>query len=234
MDEDQPHEVPDGRGATLAYASFGTLLNLVERMEREGIPRRIDRSFLSNLAGGVQAQLIHAMKTLGLIGPEEEVLEPLHELVTQPENRQALVRRLLAQHYDWVPALGSNATHLQLDEAFKERGPRLGTHTRRKAITFYLHAAKYAEVPVSPFFKGKTVGNASASRRAPSRRGKPTRQKSDGASPDQVGVGTRSAESEMRQRYFEVLLKKAEDSEQLEDGLLDRIEKLIGLEEVTP
>src|SRR5438270_579206 len=84
---------------------------------------------------------------------------------------------------------------------------------RRKAITFFLHAASYAELTVSPFFKGKTnLLNGTAPRRAASRRARTTRRKTSETLSD-LNVAAPAPSSDrhaMRRQYFELLMKKAD------------------------
>jgi hypothetical protein len=49
------------------YVSFGTLINTLERMGVEGVPDRIDGSYLTNMAGGTRSQFKVCLRSLGLI-----------------------------------------------------------------------------------------------------------------------------------------------------------------------
>src|SRR5688572_25220016 len=115
---------------TPPYISFRTLLNLVERLE-QGIPPRIDRSFLSGSEGG-KTQVLAALRSLGLIGPDGEVQPGLVELVNDRDGRAAWIKDLIEHLYPKPVQLGTmNATQRQLEEAFEEFGIR--GDTLRKA-----------------------------------------------------------------------------------------------------
>jgi hypothetical protein len=71
------------------------------------------------------------------------------------------VADLLAVKYPDALALGRDATQAQLDEVFRGYDGISGS-TTRKAITFYLHAAQFAGVPLSPFFKSGRASSGGA------------------------------------------------------------------------
>jgi len=215
--------------ATPPYISFKTLTNLLDRLHETHLPPRIDRSYLTGLSGGYQTQVMAALRWLDLIGEKGDVTETLTSLAENPEQRPTMVGDLLRSHYPAVFALSSkNATQGQLEEEFRRFG--ISGSTLRSAIAFFLHAASYAEIPVSPHFKippvrpsnGKPAARkAKPAAKAGSRGGEPDRsshfQPSDGA-------------ADLRTRYVEMLLDKAQSQEAMDGELLDRIETLLGYE----
>jgi Family of unknown function (DUF5343) len=217
------------------YVPFKTLLNLIVKMEEEGVPNRIDKSFLSYLSGGTQSHVWASMRSLGLIDENRVPTQLLSDLVKAGDSRPQMFRQLLEDKFSWATSLGSAATHLELVEAFTSHSPNLGTPTRDKALSFYLAAASYAGLPLSKWFKSKP-GAGSSSRRTTTRRPKPA-VKPDAANPKPRGTRrkdqTPATDETRRQQYFELLLAKAQASDTADTGLLDRIERLIGLEEVT-
>src|SRR5438105_4587111 len=81
------------------YTSFRTILNLAQRMESEkAVPPRIDRTFLTGSEGS-KTQVIAAMKFLGLIAANGDVLPPLNDLALSPSERPRLVGELLKRCY---------------------------------------------------------------------------------------------------------------------------------------
>lgn len=135
------------------YFAFKTLTNAIVQMEEHGPPNRIDRTFLTNMSGAGQTQFIAGLKSLGLIDDDGAIQPHLVELVNQPDNRPALIGQLLKDRYPEAVELGKgNATTGELVEVFSDYGVR--GDTARKAIAFYLNAAKYAgDIPLSPNFK---------------------------------------------------------------------------------
>jgi hypothetical protein len=144
----------NGAGWTPPYTSFTTLTNTLDRMREEGgPPSRLDGSYLSNYAGGTRYAFLAALKSLGLVDDEGKPTPTLTELVgAQDEKRQReIVGDVLRQHYMDALSLPANATQAQLEAVFRNYG--IGGSTLRKAIGFYLAAARFADVTVSRHFK---------------------------------------------------------------------------------
>jgi hypothetical protein len=156
------------------YISFTTLLNLLDRMrDDDGAPPQIDKSYLKGMSGGYQSQVLASMKAVGLIDKDGKVQDSLTELVAAKDRdaRVPLIAAMLQQFYPEPVRLGTiKATQGQLADAFKEWG--IGGDTLRKAIAFYLAAAKYADVKVSSLFHVPSV--------APSEGRKPPKKRTDG------------------------------------------------------
>lgn len=161
----QTNPVVERDGTAPPYMPFRTLTNLLVRMESEGVPRTLDRGYLEKMSGATMSQLIAGMRWLGLVDGEERPTARLKELVEARADRPAEFAKLLRAHYEWAIALGDeNATQGDLDEAFKRHG--VSGATVEKAVGFYLAAARYATVTVSPFFKQpRGAGTSSSTRR---------------------------------------------------------------------
>lgn len=203
------------------YTSFRTLLNLLDRFQREGgVPTRLDRGVLLGMAEGAKTQLIAALRFLGLINAAGESLPEFGGLAMNESERPQLVAALLRRHYSKQVALGAKpSTQKQLEESFEG----IDGDTRRKAVAFFLHAAKYGQVQTSPYFKTPRVGMAAA---AVGRKRKPRTP----APPPPSEMPQQSAEDANRQKYLDLLMKRLEESKggQLDGALLDRIEGLLG------
>lgn len=137
------------------YISFSTLLGLLDRMrDDDGAPPQIDKSYLKGMSGGYQSQVIAALKSLNLIGPDGMVKERLNELVAAKdrEARVPIIAEMLREFYPEPVRLGTiKATQGQLEAAFREWS--ISGDTLRKAIAFYLAGARYADVKVSTNFR---------------------------------------------------------------------------------
>ena len=149
---------------TAPYAVWKTLQNTVEKMGKEGsIPGRIDRSYLSNLPGSAQSELQTAMKSLGLVDEQFHPTDLLERLVENEDERPTIVKEMLTDRYAAVLALSPSATQAQLEEEFRQKLGVSGS-TLRKAVRFFLNAAKYADIPLSPHFKAPGVAPAGGAR----------------------------------------------------------------------
>lgn len=148
------------------YIAFKTLTDLVERMEREEPPTRVDPSYLDSYAGGYRPTVISNLQTLGLLHKSGEPTERLLALVAGSEaDRQKLVGDIVTDYYSDILALGRNATQGQFLEAFADRGAR--GDTRRKAIAFFMKACKFADIPLSTHWKTPPASTGATTRKKP-------------------------------------------------------------------
>jgi hypothetical protein len=207
----------NNNGFTAPYVSWGSFKNLLDRMGEEGLPLRIDRSYLSNMAGSTQSHLLKALRELDLIDKDARPTEGLKLLVANVESRPERIGELVRGYYAAAVDLGGNATQSMLEELFADSYNVSGS-TRRKSIAFFLAAAKFGEVPVSRHFKTpkRASTNGAATKRKP--------KKQDDPPPPPA---TPTAMDDPKKAYVDLLLKKA--SEELDPELLDRIERVIGI-----
>lgn len=141
---------------TPPYISFKTVTNLLDRLKDEGMPPQLDRSLLGG-SEGYKTQVLAALKVLGFIGPNGELLTTLRDLVNaDPEGRREGMKTVIERLYPEPVRLGTiNATQHQLEEAFRQYG--IGGDTLRKSVAFYLKAAEFAGIPVSQHFRTPKV-----------------------------------------------------------------------------
>ena len=217
---------PTSEMAAPPYVSFRTVLNIIERMADDIIPPQIDRSYLSNLSGGYQGQVLAAFRWLGLIDEEGRVQDRLIGLVKNAGERRERFAEILREKYPEAIALGDqNATQGQLDELFRKTGITRATVV--KAVKFYLHAAEFAGIAVSPLFKPSS--SQEGKRSSPGRRPRIKRGSSSKPTPEAFeGPASNGTLDALRTRYVEMLMTKAEEQDQMDDNLLNRIEALLG------
>lgn len=148
---------------------WSTFHNTVEKVAAD-LPNRIDRSYLASQSGTVQTYLISAFRGFGLTDEDDVVQDELRDLAKDAEGRPARVAALLERHYAAAVELGrTNATPGELDQTFAAMFPRVTGESRVKAIRFFLSAATYAGLQMSPLWKAPKAG-PSGSRRARSAR----------------------------------------------------------------
>ncbi len=214
------------------YLAWRTFFNLILQLDEKGLPTRIDRSFLSQRSGVDQGYLIATLKAFDMIAEDGTVLQPLKDLVANRDGRPALVANVLRAHYPEVFELPANATQAELDEVFRAVFAQSGA-TLRKAQTFLLHGAAFAGIKLSPYFKTpRGVPGATGARRTRKRanpRGTAAASTTIVTDPIQPSRPDAPAD-DMRLRYFEVLLKKVDSADDTDADLLDRIERLIGVD----
>lgn len=170
---DQDPVGAEGNGAPVPpYFAFQTLLNQLDFMKERGVPNRIDRTFLVGMSGAGQAQYMTGLRSLGMIDAAGTVQPTLIALVNASVGeRRRLMGEILEARYAKAVELGkTNATTGQLVELFRNEYGASGD-TARKAIAFYLNAAKFAgNVPISPMFQTPKVTSSGVSKK---RRPKP-------------------------------------------------------------
>lgn len=163
MDQDQKRTAP--------YLPFSTFISGIDALHA-GVPEVLDKSLLRSLSGTAQNQVLGAFRFFELIDEDRRVQPPLKILVQDKENRKAHVRQLLDQFYPGAVALGrSTGTMPQLNAAMMQYGVQGATVA--KAVAFFLKAAEFADLPMSPHWKNVTRRrNGAGSRSRPSAPGK--------------------------------------------------------------
>lgn len=142
------------------YLPFKTFLGFIERLGEKPLPPKIDRSMMGTKSGGEQVNLIQAMKGFRLIHGDQAVAPLLGEFVAADDDRKkALVSRLVQAHYpEQMKVSEQNGTPELLDRSFEQSFAVTGD-TRRKAVTFFLQAARYAGLDLSPHFPPTRMGS---------------------------------------------------------------------------
>lgn len=148
---------------TNAYVSWTTFKNAIDGFG-SGLPNRVDRSVFPGLAGGVQYQLIAALRFFGLIEDDYKPSPALRRLaVPEEEERKKQLGVLFQEHYPLDLDL-TKTTPAELDERMTAITGLTGS-TRKKAVRFFLAGAKYLDIPVSPLLAKKQPTNGGAARK---------------------------------------------------------------------
>ena len=137
------------RIVTPPYVSFNTFKTLLEWLKSEGVPLRMDRSFWrAKFSGTTGTQLVASLRFLGLVG-DDQPLPDLENLVQAPRDEQRVIlRELLKDSYSILPFDDlDRATPSMVRQWF--RAYPIDGHTLRKAISFFVNAAREAEIPMS-------------------------------------------------------------------------------------
>jgi hypothetical protein len=159
------NEESNGKNPTVAYVPFKTFLSSLELLEQGLPPHVIDRSVFPSFSGIVQSQLLGAFRFLGLIDAEGKPTPDLEKLVTEKDSRKANLRKLLERSYaDLVKRDLTRMTAGSFQTAMREYG--VSGSTFRRSVSFFLQAAKYSDLPLSPYILRHTR-NASSPRKRP-------------------------------------------------------------------
>lgn len=136
----------NGKSSPAAYLPFRTFVSSIEALEH-GIPKQIDRAIWRSQSGVVQTQIMMALRFLGFVNQDDAPTALLHEYVEQKDRRkEIMVKVLKAAYAEIIKHDLTKMTPKMLDDAFDAY--KVSGDTKRKAVTFFLKAAKFAEVPM--------------------------------------------------------------------------------------
>lgn len=133
------------------YISYSTLVTLLDWLrEMKVVPHQFDRSvWKDKFAGSTGAQVASALRFFGLLDGDRTTSR-LDELAAADNaERKRLLRELFRETYgaEFVDQL-ARATPRMVDEHFTRLGASDATH--RKAVAFFVNAAKAVEFPLPP------------------------------------------------------------------------------------
>jgi hypothetical protein len=146
---------------TVPYVPFKTFLATLDSFANF-MPDQIDTSIWHTYSGGMRSQLLSAYRFLGLIKDDGAPTPELRRLADDKENRPVLLREVLKRSYTDLLKLDlSRATPNSFDAELRKYGQEGDTH--RKVMAFFLGAAKFAGIPLSPLLLKR--GSMTATRR---------------------------------------------------------------------
>ncbi len=135
------------------YLSYETLTNFFEKkIGSHPLPPRIDAHFLDNYAGSVRPLLISTLRTMGMLGEHNEVLEPLRIAAQGPDARKKVIREWAQDFYvEQLDLAEKHGTAQMLWQSFGRH--KYSGSTLRKAVVFYLSLSEDVGLPRSAHFK---------------------------------------------------------------------------------
>ena len=151
------------------YAAFASFISFLNKLRDTQIPSRIDPSVFGNASGSLSYSIIASLKSLKLIGADGTPTADLIAFVNASDNdRQAMMQAILMDAYSslWGGSINLETTTAgQFDEHIREEYDVKGS-TVDKVATFFIAAAKYAELPISPHLAARrpTASSASSSK----------------------------------------------------------------------
>jgi len=138
------------------YLPFASFLTALDQLA-QGMPNVISKEVFPSHSGLLQGQVISALRFFDLIDehgtPLGDHLERL-AVERETEQRRANIRPLVKSAYpDLIKLDLAKVSPSQLDAAFAGYG--VTGDTKKKAKIFFLHAAKFAELKLSPLLVRK-------------------------------------------------------------------------------
>jgi hypothetical protein len=149
------------------YVPFKSFLTALDNL-RHGPPTILDRTVWPTFSGGLAGQMLAAFRFLGFITEEYETTELLNRAIDSDRRKEALTEAM-RHGYDRIFDVFdlARATPKQLADILSEEYNVAGS-THKKALTFFLHAAKFTDLALSPAISRKTRSTGPRKRRAPS------------------------------------------------------------------
>ena len=151
------------RVAPAVYLPFRTFIGAFDVFDH-GIPRRIDRSMWRSQSGVVQGQIMMALRFFSLIDQNDEPTPALQRFVNGKEKRKEHIAALLQHSYLSIFEHDlTKTTGKMLSEEFDSY--RVTGETKRKAIAFFLQAARFAELPMHPLLSSSVRSSAASNQK---------------------------------------------------------------------
>jgi len=144
------------------YLPFKTFLGSLDPFT-QGIPPKIDRT-LWNQSGFMQGLIMNGYRFFHLVDVNSKPTPEFANLVkSKNEMRKEEIKKLLNLGYPEVMSHDlATMTPRMLDEQMGKYN--VSGETKKKAITFFLQAAKFADIPLSSFLTEK-IRNTSGTKR---------------------------------------------------------------------
>jgi hypothetical protein len=181
----------EARKKTAPYLPFRTFLSSLDTFS-QGLPGVLDRTIWRSQAGVTQGLIMNAYRFLGLVDEYDVPTDALEAMVRQTEQRPAVLRGLIEATYGHEFGNDfSTTTPKLLEDQFVESYAVTGA-TKQKAITFFLKAARFANITLSPFLLNQIRNTAARKRRAKGKESGPAQGRENG-SIDKPVVPTGSA-----------------------------------------
>ncbi len=149
--------------APAPYLPFLTFLGAIEALE-QGVPKKLDRTIWRTQSGIVQTQILMAFRFFELVDEEDRPTGLLHVLVDK-ESRPVGLRSMLESSYANLLQHDLTMMSPRMVEDEMEQYNVTG-ETKRKAVTFFLKAAKFADIPMHPLLSSQVRNTGPRKKRA--------------------------------------------------------------------
>lgn len=137
------------------YVPYKSFSNYIDTLKQNGLPSHIEKAVLpASMSGSLQNQMLAAFRGLSLIQSDGQPTQILEELVQSDDSqRQEVLRKILINAYPTLfkdPNFDlSRTTEPKLKSKIEELG--ISGDTVRRAMLFFIQAAKEAGIPLSSY-----------------------------------------------------------------------------------
>ncbi|MEH6744697.1 DUF5343 domain-containing protein [Hyphomonas sp.] len=157
------------------YASFSSFINIFNKLKESGVPSRIDPSVFGNASGSIIYSVLAALKYLKLIDEEGKPDDRFKAFASASDDeRPAILASIIKAGYPTLFADGidlTKATSGEFDEHLRTQFEIQGS-TVDKVATFFIGAAKFSGIEISPHIAKRKAAYSSPSSRKSSRQRK--------------------------------------------------------------
>ena len=154
------------------YTAFQSVKTALTQFKENGTPARVDRTVLPTFSGAVGSQVMQAFKFLKLVGPNNDTRDDLVALVETvgTDEWTSALRNILKTSYGPLFAINlETASPSQFSEVFRREYPG-ADDVVRKSMTFFLNAAREAEIKISPYILRNKKPRSNGNKRRPTPR----------------------------------------------------------------
>lgn len=135
-------------------------------MAVEGVPEKIDKLYLHDLAEGTQYQYRQTYRSLDLTTDDDRPTLRLRELVDADQaDRPRLFGKIMQDRYPDLTGLPPDAAWDDFFSVLRDHYDVTSEMQQRKTLTFFVHAADYAGLEISPSLRPAKRGPGSRQRR---------------------------------------------------------------------
>ncbi|MBX9659060.1 MAG: DUF5343 domain-containing protein [Nitrospiraceae bacterium] len=155
--QDANEDLKSGTSRTPPYIAYATFKTVLANFKTLGIPPEVNKSAFPKFSGGVQSQVLLALRSLDLISLKNRPTPRLEAIVAafETEKYKVTLAELLRETYPYVLALDlKTITPSAFADSFKDN-TSAKDDVLRKCRTFFLNAAKDAGLELGP-----RIGNA--------------------------------------------------------------------------
>lgn len=148
------------------YTTYTAFTNLIKDLHENTMPEHITRSVVKGSNSG-KAMMMASLKYLGLIDEDSRPTTYLVQLVDNVDDYSVILKELLEKKYSFLFDNSINiktTTTEKVAEKFQDAGAKGSTVS--KCISFFLAAAKAAELEVSPRVKPPPITKSTTKRKA--------------------------------------------------------------------
>jgi hypothetical protein len=136
-------------------------------MAAESVPEKIDMKYLDDLKGGTQYLYRQTYRSLGLTTDDDRPTPLLYKLVEADQaDRPQLFGQIMSERYPDLTGLSLDATWDDFFRVLRDHYDVTSEAQQRKTLTFFVHAADYTGLEISPGLRPAKRGPGSRRPRA--------------------------------------------------------------------